>query len=446
MGNGRLFISFLLSVLLFVRAFGEGTSQTVKFEDETYNIETRWLDNKALQTYAQIPFSGSLWGRWGETNSAFVRDDRIYFTKMDIDGNPCSDLLVVNGSTGSYIGTVSIDWNGFSHSLVGAVYAGKDSEGTCYVASFGANISNEYPFDIFPLKFNENGRPQVELKYTLEMGSGWWVQSPSVRGNLIEGNFSVVAPVWNQREATNSSFQTAICIWTFSAGKYTGRQVFPANLTVADTQLISDDKLAVEDRHLWYSTGGSSYFNFGSSAIAANPTLYTVGNGTLTENSAITPAGDDDGYGNGMAFITLGSDRHFMIYASSGYLYPEFKLVYLPKFPDSFEDAKLVCVLTPKSAELSSAEPNDSRLQTKIFVEQPDANTANVFVAAHNEGMAAYTLSKEGSITTATDFITTEQPSTPEYFDLAGRRLPSKPAKGFYIIKSGPHAAKIFIP
>lgn len=444
MKNLKQILVLLLPAALAAGSMSAGEIRTFNHQGDDYTVETRWINKQANNDYYIQKYDNEA---WGYSPFFFVKNDLIYFTK-DLSVAPSTNLLVVDGKTGNYKTVYQIDWGSFDHNEVAAVYCGIDSEGTYYVASYGTSQFSGYPFKIYPLQFSAEGVPTVRGYYELEMNNDCWIKSVDVYGSLLSGNFSVAASFWNSREIeSNQDLKTGICVWNYSQGQAVNKKAFNDKITIADIKLVSEDKIAIHDRHLLKYTHPGYTTDYGENAIAKNPTLYTIEESSLNLQSEIKPATGDDGLGNGMAFFSLGEDNHFMVYASSGNPV-EFKLMSLPNYPESLESAQELCTITPGSEGLSTITDYDGfsiRHKTGVFVEKIDDNTANIYVAGHNRGMASYTIKREEPLNTGIDDIISDDNEAAEYYTVTGLRLSDKPASGFYIEKKGGKATKKFI-
>lgn len=411
-------------------------TRTFSLDNEDYSINNLWINLQARSDYQQQKYDDR---NWGYSPFFFAKDDVIYMTK-DLSPTKSTSLMAIDGQNGAFKEIVPIDWGSFEPNSVAAVYCGVDSEGTYYVASYGTSTSGQYPFIIYPLEFTAAGTPKVVGRYQFEMDTDWWIKSVDVQGSLLSGNFMVASSIWNKMKITlGDKFRTSICLWQYSQYKLTAKNDYVQPITVCDISLISDNKIVVHDRHHVYGQPEHC-----ANAIAANPTLFTIDENGMNQHSAIEPTDDDDNLGNGMAIFTLGEDRHFMVYASSG-LPAEFKLMALPDYPESLANAKQICILTPKSTGLSIDPAEDDRQKTSVFVEKKDENTANIYVMGNNSGMAAYTINREAPLNTGVESVATEEQHSPEYYTVTGQRIADKPTSGFYIEKRGAITSKKFI-
>lgn len=419
----------------------ETNVKNISYGDEEYTVEERWTNKTAMTNFAMQ--SGDSF--WGSSNFFFVKDGMIYITKDNIDTD-CGRLIVVDGNTGTFLKTVTIDWNSYTpNESAATVFAGVDSEGTCYLASYATSTYNGYPFVIYPLEISEAGIPVVQNQYNLTLGTKWWVQAPDVYGSLTSGNFTVAAPIWNLMDATDDKkLETCLAVWTVTDGKETSRKSYDAKLTQCDVKILDDNLIALHDRHLVStSTASSVNAQHMNNAIAPHPTIYTLDDNNLSMLSAVEAAAEDDPYGNGMYFFNFDGGNYLMAYASSGFT-PEFKLMAVPDYPQSFNGAEVLCTLADKTAKLSTDKPDGSFMRTKVVVEKTSDNSADIYMAAHGKGMACYTIKREGSISTGIESIVDHDNVPAEYYSITGVKLQSPPAHGFYIIRQGNKAIKAF--
>ena len=410
-------------------------TRTFTHDNEDYSINTLWINLDAVSDYYQKFYNGE---GWRYSPFFFVKDDVIYMTK-DASDTQSTSLMAIDGKSGNFKEIVPIDWGNFTPNSVAAVYGGVDSEGTYYVASYGTSTSDKYPFIIYPLEFTAAGQPKVVGQYKLEMGANWWIKSVEIHGSLMEGNFTVASLIWDKmRVGDNETLRSSIGLWQYSQYQQTARKEYVQPLTVCDIFMVADNKIIVHDRH---NIGNQAAYS--ASAIAATPSLFTIDENGMNLHSAIDSSEDDDNLGNGIAVFTLGEDKHFMVYASSG-LPVEFKLLALPDYPESLAKARIICTLTPKCVGLGIDPATDDREKTGVFIEKKDDNTANIYVTGNKRGMAAYTIKREAPLNTGVESITTDEQYPTEYYTVTGLQIPEKPSAGFYIEKRGPKTAKKF--
>ena len=182
MKNLKRITSLLLATAYFAGNVNAAETIHLKYGDDNYAVTPLWINMKAVEDYYMQKIDDST---WGHSPFFFARNGIIYFTK-DAGIAPSTNLLAVDGLTGEFKEIMPIDWNSFTHNEVAAVYCGVDSDGTCYVASYGTASSDRYPFHIFPLEFDESGHPKVIGRYQLEFGGNdWWIKSIDVCGSLL---------------------------------------------------------------------------------------------------------------------------------------------------------------------------------------------------------------------------------------------------------------------
>ena len=432
--------NILMTVLLglsqlAVVAQTEDVPRVISHNGTDYTLSTRWIDKELMKNCSNMQYKPQYGVWWNAPVDFFVKNDVIYFTRDGRDEQPSDLFLTVDAATHQIGDVCPIDYGSYDHTYVSAVYAGVDGEGTYFAAAFGRG-HKDYPIQIFPLDF-DGGNPRALGKYTLEINTGWWAQSVSVGGDLLGGNFTVVSLLSNAKEPkdNDTDYQTGLAVWTFSDYSMTGKKLMPFSLTVSDIKVTDADNIIIYDRHYWTKLPAS-----GANAMAPDPTMYHIENNELVEKSVLAAQPEDDAMGNGMAFFSLGDSEPMMVYASSG-MEPEFKLMAIPDYPNSFDGAYELGVITPKSVQLSTDSPNTLRGKTRVFIEKPDDNTANIFVSAQNQGMAAYTLTREDdSIITGIGNISSDSNQAPEYYTLSGIRLNGKPDTGCYIERKGSEA------
>jgi len=430
----KLFLLLSVAVLSAGNMKADET-RTFTHDNEDYSINTLWINLDAVSDYYQKFYNGE---NWLYSPFFFVKDDVIYMTK-DASGTQSTSLMAIDGKSGNFKEIVPIDWGNITPNSVAAVYGGVDSKGTCYVASYGTSTSDDYPFIIYPLEFTTAGQPKAVGQYKLEMGANWWIKSVEIHGSLMEGNFTVTSLIWDKmRVGDNETLRSSIGMWQYSQYQQTARKEYVQPLTVCDIFMVADNKIIVHDRH---NVGNQAAHS--ASAIAATPSLFTIDENGMNLHSSIESSDDDDNLGNGMAVFTLGEDKHFMVYASSG-LPVEFKLLALPDYPESLANARIICTLTPKSVGLGIDPATDDREKTGVFIEKKDDNTATIYVTGNKRGMAAYTIKREAPLNTGVESITTDEQYPIEYYTVTGLQIPEKPSAGFYIEKRGPKTAKKF--
>lgn len=435
MKNLKRITSLLLAAAYFAGNINAAETIHLKYGDDNYAVTPLWINMKAVEDYYMQKIDDST---WGHSPFFFARNGVIYFTK-DAGIAPSTSLLAVDGLTGEFKEIMPIDWNSFTHNEVAAVYCGVDSDGTCYVASYGTASSDRYPFHIFPLEFDESGHPKVIGRYQLEFGGNdWWIKSIDVCGSLLSGDFTVASCVWNSMTIDSTrNLRTSVCLWHYSQYQPVWRREYVQPLTVPDIRLLTEDRLIVHDRHFLENTTG---YDYGTEAIAREPSLYTIDGDNMIFHSAIGAQPEDDGLGNGAAVFSLGEDHHFMAYASSG-CPSEFKLAAVPSSPSSFDDSEVLCVLTPKSIGLTDVEPGHDRFRTNVCTEKVDDNTVRVYVGGMR-GVAAYSISRPEDLNTGIDEVTIENDMPTEYYTLTGLRISNPPSTGLYIEKKGAEVSK----
>lgn len=429
--------TFLTTVLIGLTQIAavaqiDDAPRSISHNGVDYTLTTRWVDKELMKNCSNMQYKPQDGVWWNAPVDFFVKNDVIYFTRDGRDEQPSDLFLTVDGATHQIGDVCAIDYGDLDHTYVSAVYAGVDGEGTYFAASFGRGHA-DYPVQIFPLEFDDSGNPRALGKYTFDINTGWWAQSVSVGGDLLGGNFTVVCLLSNAKEPkdNDTDYQTGLGIWTYSDKVMILKRLIPFTLTVSDIKVTDADNIIIYDRHYWTKLPAS-----GANAMAANPTMYSIVNGELVEQSVLAAQPEDDSMGNGMAFFTLGDSEPMMVYASSG-MEPEFKLMAVPDYPRSFDGAYELGVITPKSVQLSTDSPNTLRGKTHVFIEKTDDNTANIFVSAQNQGMAAYTLTRDDDDNPITGIanIISGTAAAPEYYTLTGIRLAAPPSTGLYIVR-----------
>lgn len=415
----------------------DGAPCVITHNGVDYTLTTRWIDKELLKNCSNMQYKPEVGVWWNTPVDFIVKNDVIYFTRDAADNQPSDLFLTVDGTTHQVGDVCAIDYGDINHTYVSAVYAGTDGAGTYFAAAYGRG-HKDYPIQIFPLEFDASGQPKAMHKYEITVNTNWYTQNVWVGGDLLSGNFTVVALLSNAKQpaVNDASYQTGLSVSTFSNGVRVNHRLIPFSLSVCDMKVIDDDHIIIHDRHYWTHLPSN-----GANTKAEHPTMYQIGSEELLEQSVLAVLPEDDGMGNGMAFFTLGDSEPMMVYASSG-MEPEFKLMAVPDYPRSFDGAYELGVITPKSVQLSTDSPNTLRGKTRVFIEKPDDNTANIFVSAQNQGMAAYALTREDDDNPVTGItaVSPDSSDAPEYYTLTGIRLSAPPATGCYIVRRGSDA------
>ena len=177
----------------------------------------------------------------------FVYNDKMYTTNDGYDN--AGHLVAFDPATGEVIDKeMTITWTDVVHNGRPVAYAGVDSEGNPYVASFGAGWLDSYPFEIYPIEFDTNGKPQVMNKYSLLLDKGWCNQSPDVFGNVKDGNFKVATVVWDKLfdwDVTTSN----LVVWTVEKGTASKCNNYNMALTNTAIKFIDENTLVLHDSH-----------------------------------------------------------------------------------------------------------------------------------------------------------------------------------------------------
>lgn len=314
-------------------------------------------------------------------------NDKLYFADRVMEGSVAvaCNLQVYNAVTGEFIKTVGLP----TDIVTGASYPNNtirtDAAGNLILMNMVINIQTGN-FQVWSLA-NEDATAVKKLDYTLgDMGvAAMRIDFASIYGD-INGNGYIIAAI----SGTDAAVANSLLKWKIVNGvvSTTAEQIvikeyFPASAVANGTAPfvlpISDD--------VFYLDGHSCL-----------PSLYDM-TGTLIDGFSKVPAEVPlpVAGSNGVAEFKIGADTYVVVgannHGNATETYPKNSFgLYNLGASGSFENAKYVATLPT----IGMGETSNTVMVVLPIAEQVDANNANIYLYAYNNGFAKYTYGTAG--------------------------------------------------
>ncbi|MDE6574381.1 MAG: hypothetical protein K2L84_03520 [Muribaculaceae bacterium] len=352
------------------------------------------------------------------------------------------ELEKFDAITGESLGSHTIDWNGYEYSSRSAVYAGIDSDGEPYVASFGGPFAEgAEPFCIYPIEFTADGTPTAAGRYELELLPHWYNGSPSVKGSVKSGHFSVAASV-RDLERISDVYQrpkTGVALWNVDSDKAAEIQAY------ADALLSVTLAIPLEDNHVLIYDRSIQIRGLSEDYKGAIPTIFEI-----TSDHTLKPISTFDGHidnehGNGLTFFELNCVP-LMAYSAGNFL-PSYAIAKMNDYPQ-LENSDNLWKMSSDEFNRFSTCNNQQEGTMLAAVVAPDSSYADLYLLTNSVSLSSYRIEyQSGELTDIAPLTIADTDSSATYYTLQGHKLTQQPTSpGIYILRKGSKVTKTIIP
>lgn len=385
-----------------------------------------------------------------ETNF-FEAGDCLFFNFRTMQ-NQSPLLFAFDRKAHAFVGLVTVVFdNGVKPNNFATQFAGSDSEGTPYVASFCNQWgqANDLEFALYRIEVRD-GVPYATARYEMVLPEGLATfDVAAVDGSLKSGKFSVYV-VEREEKYITAPFDVGSSVVEPST---LARYDFDGN-TKASPAAYAQARLSVTTVYP-HGNGTFTLFDLNSYGILADvfdyhrPTLcrFAGAGATTIERVADDFSGDLSDYSTGLAHGTVDGTT-FVCYGNKlgrtgeG---NEYTIAHAPSYPTSYAAMNRAWTVADKSPSL---RPADMINHTHGIVVKPrhTADGLNFDIFSTPNVFATYAVRSVGNQTEVGDVATTINESSPvRYYTLTGIPVDAPSRPGIYLAVEGSRVKKIVV-